>query len=167
MLIVNSVMIIGALVMFYRRRVVNPLAHLNTSLRKLVAGEKGASIGFQDDPSEMGELARSMEKYRVTVDEADRQQWVKVGVAELADALQDARQPNEFGRCLLSKLVPLVSGACGIFYLFDDKARRFIFTSAYGTDQLKPESSSFRSGRRNRRSSGDRAQPHYPLRPSC
>jgi two-component system sensor histidine kinase/response regulator len=146
MLIVNSVMIIGALIMFYRRRVVNPLAHLNTSLRKLVAGEKGASIGFQDDPSEMGELARSMEKYRVTVDEADRQQWVKVGVAEIADALQDAQQPDAFGRSLLAKLVPLVGGGCGVFHLFDEKARRFIFTSVYGADQPQPENTSFAPG---------------------
>jgi signal transduction histidine kinase/DNA-binding response OmpR family regulator/HPt (histidine-containing phosphotransfer) domain-containing protein len=146
MLIVNSVMIIAALVMFYRRRVVNPLAHLNTSLRKLVAGEKGASIGFQDDQSEMGELARSMEKYRVTVDEADRQQWVKVGVAELSDELQDAQQPDEFGRRLLSKLIPLVGGACGIFHLFDEKSRKFVFASAYGADQPPPASGSFAPG---------------------
>ncbi len=146
MLIVNSVMIIGALVMFYRRRVVNPLAHLNTSLRKLVAGEKGANIGFQDDPSELGELARSMEKYRVTVDEADRQQWVKVGVAEIADALQDAQQPDEFGRRLLSKLVPLVGGGCGVFYLFDEKSNRFVFTSAYGANEQEIEKASFGRG---------------------
>ncbi|HEU4417396.1 MAG TPA: hypothetical protein VFT55_00580, partial [Planctomycetota bacterium] len=102
---------VTALLLFYRRRVVNPLANLNASLRDLIARKPGAHIGHQDDSSELGEVARSMEQYRLTVEEAERQRWVKASVAEIAGALQGAEQPGEFGAQLLSRLVPLVGGA--------------------------------------------------------
>src|SRR6185503_13542751 len=110
---------------FYRRRLVNPLAHLNSSLRDLVARKPGARIGYQDDKSELGEVARSMESQR----------WVKGSVAELADALQGAEQPDEFGKRLLSKLVPLVGGGCGTFHLLEDADGRYHLTSVYGGDR--------------------------------
>src|SRR5262245_56941144 len=135
LLILNSTAIVGALLMFYRRRVVNPLAHLNLSLRDLVARKSGARIGYQDDASKLGEVARSMEKYRVTVYEAERQRWVKTSVAEIADALQGAEQADEFGKRLLSKLVPLVGGGCGAFHLLHEGDGRFHFTSGYGCER--------------------------------
>jgi signal transduction histidine kinase/DNA-binding response OmpR family regulator/HPt (histidine-containing phosphotransfer) domain-containing protein len=134
LLILNASAMVTSLLMFYRRRVVNPLAHLNLSLRDLVARKAEARIGYQDDPSELGEVARSMEKYRVTVDEAERQRWVKTSVAEIADALQGTEQADEFGRRLLSKLVPLVSGGCGAFHLLREDDGRFHFVSGYGCD---------------------------------
>src|SRR5262245_36986766 len=127
LLILNASAMVGALLMFYRRRVVNPLARLNLSLRDLIARKPGARIGFQEDPSELGEVARSMENYRVAVDEAERQRWVKTSVAEVADALQGAEEPDEFGKRLLSKLVPLVGGGLGAFHLRREDDRRFHF----------------------------------------
>jgi len=132
LMITNAAAMVAALLMFYRRRVVNPLARLNLSLRDLAARKSGAKIGYQEDDSEVGEMARSMERYRVTVDEAERQRWVKTSVAEIADALQSAEQPGDFGRLLLSKLVPLVGGGCGAFYLLHESDGRFHFTSGYG-----------------------------------
>jgi signal transduction histidine kinase/DNA-binding response OmpR family regulator len=119
--------------------VVNPLARLNLSLRALVARKAGARIGYQEDDSELGEVARSMEKYRVTVEEAERQRWVKTSVAEVADALQGTEQPDDFGRRLLSKLVPLVGGGCGAFHLRQEAEGRFHFTSGYGYDRPAAE----------------------------
>src|SRR5262249_20675704 len=51
-LIANAAAILGALLFFYRRRVVNPLAKINASLRDLVARKPGARIGYQDEDSE-------------------------------------------------------------------------------------------------------------------
>ncbi len=138
-LILNAAAMLGALLFFYRRRVVNPLAHLNSSLRDLVAGKPGAHIGYQEDNSEIGEVARSMETYRVTVDEAERQRWVKTSVAEIADVLQGAEQPDEFGRRLLSKLAPLVDCGCGAFYLLHENDGNFYFTGGYGFNQDQRE----------------------------
>jgi two-component system sensor histidine kinase/response regulator len=145
-LILDTLTVVLALLFFYRRRVVNPLAHLNTSLRDLAAGKEDASIGYQGDSSEIGEVARSMEKYRVTVDEAERQSWVKTSVAEIADALQCGEQPDEFGRQLLSTLVPLIGGGCGVFHLFDETKGRFLFTSGYGFEQGNGQPQGFAPG---------------------
>ena len=134
-LILNAAAMVAALLLFYRRRVVNPLAHLNLSLQDLVARKAGARIGFQDDDSEMGELARSLETYRVNVDEAERQRWVKASVADIADALQGAEQADEFGKRLLSHLVPLVGGGCGAFHVLDDRGGRYHLTSGYGIER--------------------------------
>ncbi len=145
LLILNAAAMVGALLLFYRRRVVNPLAQLNLSLRDLVARKPGVRIGYQDHDTELGEVARSMESYRVTVDEAERQRWVKTSVAEIADALQGGEQPGDFGRRLLSRLVPLVGGGCGAFHLFYDDVGRFRFTSGYGCER-QPRDDGFAPG---------------------
>lgn len=145
-LLLNTVSIVSALLLFYRRRVVNPLIDLQQALRDLVAGKPEARIGYQQDTSEVGEVARSMESYRVKVEEADQQRWVKTSVAEIADALQDAEQPDEFGRLLLSKLVPVIGGGCGAFHLFDEGKGRFVFTSGYGWDHTQRNNGSFAPG---------------------
>jgi two-component system sensor histidine kinase/response regulator len=138
-LTLNAAAIVAALLLFYRKRVVNPLAGLNQSLRDLVARKPGATIGYQEDTSELGEVARSLGQYHTTVEEAERQRWVKTSVADIADALQGAEQPDEFGRRLLSKLVPLVGGGYGAFHLFREADKRFHLTAGYGCDR-PPES---------------------------
>jgi len=132
-LTLNAAAIVAALLLFYRRRVVNPLVVLNQNLRDLAARKPGAAISHQDDSSEIGEVARSMENYRIMVDEAERQRWVKTSVAEIADALQGVEQPEEFSDRMLSKLVPLVGGGCGAFYLRREDGR-FHFASGYGLE---------------------------------
>ncbi len=132
LLILNSAAMVGALLLFYRRRVVNPLAKLNLNLRDLISRKPGVRIGYQEDDSEIGEVARSMEGYRVNVEAAERERWVKTSAAEVADALQGAEQPGEFGSRLLSTLLPLVGGGCGAFHLMHDADGRFHFTSGYG-----------------------------------
>ena len=143
--VLNAIAMLAALLLFYGRRVVNPLVHLNHSLRNLAARKSCAHIGYQDEKSEIGEVARSMETYRVTVDETERHRWVKSSVAEIADTLQGAEQPAEFGRRLLSKLVPFVGGGCGAFYLIHEADGRFHFTSGYGV-QTRPEDRGFVPG---------------------
>jgi len=130
-LVINTTTVLMALLLFYRRRVVNPLVHLNANLRELVAGNSGVRLGYQDDRSELGEVARGIESYRATVDEAGRQRWVRTSVAEIADALPGAETPEAFGQRLLGQLVPLAGGGCGAFYLRQDDGR-FHFTSGYG-----------------------------------
>ena len=134
-LLVNAAAIVGALLMFYRKRVVNPLATLNQNLRDLVSCKSGAWVGYQEDMSEIGELARSIENYHLTVDEAERQRWVKTSVADIADGLQGAEQTDEFGRRLFSKLLPLLGGGYGAFHLLDEDDGQYHFTAGYGCDR--------------------------------
>lgn len=131
-LLVNAITIVSAMIFFYRRKVVNPLANLTQNLSDLITKKEGAKIGYQQETTEIGEVARSIEKYRINVDEADRQNWVKRSVAEIADSLQGAEQPQDFGKRLLSTLVPLVGGGYGAFHLFDESDKHFHFASGYG-----------------------------------
>jgi signal transduction histidine kinase len=88
MLSLNALSILAALVLFYSRRVVNPLGEIAGSLDALIARKEGASIGFQDETSEIGDVARSIEKYRIAVTEAERRtnqllEQVRASEAEL------------------------------------------------------------------------------------
>ena len=145
-LLLNALTILGVMILFYRRRVVNPLSNLSQSLINLIAQKKDVEIGYQQETSEIGEVARSIEKYRVTVEEAGRLHWVKASLAEIADSLQGAEQPDEFGRCLLSSLVPLVGAGYGAFHLFHEDDGRFHFVGGYGFESNRSEGRTFLPG---------------------
>src|SRR6185295_16304664 len=129
---VNSVTVLCALVFFYTRRVVNPLSRLTTGLLDLIAKKKDASIGYQEDGSEIGQLARSIEQYRVNVEEADRQHWVKSSLAEVSDKLHGADRPEEFGSRLLSGLVPHLNAGLGAFHILGESDGRYHPAGGYG-----------------------------------
>jgi two-component system, sensor histidine kinase and response regulator len=145
-LLVNAITIVSAMIFFYRRKVINPLANLTQSLTNLVARKEGAKIGYQEETTEIGEVARSIEKYRINVDEADRQNWVKRSLAEIADSLQGAEQPEDFGKRLLSTLVPLVGAGYGAFHLFDESDMHFHLASGYGFGEDLNEGTTFKPG---------------------
>ncbi len=143
---VNALAVVGSLLFFYRRRVVNPLAALNQNLRDLLDHKQGVSIGYQSEESELGEVARSLESYRQAADEVETQRWIKSHVAELSGLLQRAETPAEFAKHLLSRLLPLVQGGCGVLYLFQESAGRFEFAGGYGHRQLGGPAPSFAPG---------------------
>jgi signal transduction histidine kinase/CheY-like chemotaxis protein len=131
-IVVSAATVIAALLLFYRRHVVNPIAALNRNLRDLLAHKPGVSIGHQDEQSEIGEVARSLESYRRSADEVETQRWIKSHVAEISGLLQRAETPADFAQTVLSKLVPLVHGGCGAFYTFDESSGQFRFIGGYG-----------------------------------
>jgi GAF domain-containing protein len=132
LLMLNSLATGAVLHLFFLRRVVRPLIAINASLRALLAGEKSVTICYQDEASEVGDIARSLERYRRASDEAERQRWIKSQLAEVAAALHNAETPNQFGECLLSKLVPLVNGGYGAFYCTQDQDGRLRNWGRYG-----------------------------------
>ena len=131
-LLTNAVIVLAVLVLLYQRRVVRPLGDLDASLRALIARKEGAAIGHQDNRSEIGDLARSIEQYRLTVAEADRQRWVKTSLAELSGHLQATEQPADLAAPLLSVLVPLLGGGCAALSLRAEADGRFHIAGAYG-----------------------------------
>jgi len=134
-IIFNAAAVVGALLLFYRGRVVNPLAGLNNSLRDLLAHKPGVRIAHQDEDTEVGEVARSLESYRRAADEVETQRWIKGHVAETSARLQKTETPQEFAQTVLSQLVPLVDCGCGAFYLLDEATDRFQFIGGYGYRQ--------------------------------
>jgi signal transduction histidine kinase/CheY-like chemotaxis protein/HPt (histidine-containing phosphotransfer) domain-containing protein len=129
-LILNCVTVVMVLILFYRQKVIIPMSQLNEDLRDLVSGGS-ASVRYQYERSEIGDLARSIEKYHLTVAEAERDRWVKTAKAEISDALQGVEQTEDFGQKLLSKLVPQIGGGCGAFFLYNESERRFVFLKGY------------------------------------
>ena len=132
LLVINSLATGAVLHLFFLRRVVRPLTAINASLRALLADEKDVTICYQDEASEVGDIARSLERYRRASDEAEQQRWIKSQLAEIAAALHNAETPNEFGECLLSKLVPLLRGGFGAFYCNQDQDGRLCSWGRYG-----------------------------------
>jgi two-component system sensor histidine kinase/response regulator len=128
----NALAVVGALLLFYRNRVVNPLAGINLSLRGLLERRPGVTIGHQDEQSEIGEVARSLDRYRRSADEVETQRWVKGHVADISGRLQKADNAGEFAQTLLSGVVPLVGGGCGALYLSDEGGARLRFVGGYG-----------------------------------
>jgi two-component system, sensor histidine kinase and response regulator len=131
-LIVNTVVVISALWFFYRRRVVNPLSDINRSLQDLIAGKSGVRFSHQNDTSEMGEVARSLESYRRAGAEAETHRWIKGQVSEIAAGLYEAERPEQFAQFLLSRVVPLVEGGCGALYLLDERSGGYRLVGGYG-----------------------------------
>jgi PAS domain S-box-containing protein len=138
--------IIAALFFFYGKRVVNPLAALNQSLRELLARQRGVTIPCQKDQSEIGEVARSLESYRRAAEVGEGQRWAKTVLAEVVSLLQTADTTDEFARRLTSGLVPAVHGACGALFLFDERTRRFQFAGGYCYQKRPDLSTSFAVG---------------------
>ncbi len=104
LLILNASAMVLALVLFYRRHVIAPLAGLNQCLRELAARKAGAKIGFQQENSEIGQVARSMENYRAKVEELleivkrTRAREAEAATRELAMAreIQMGMLPHDF-----------------------------------------------------------------------
>ena len=69
--ILNALAIAGALI-FYRTKMVTPLAALGRSLSDLLARKPGIEIGFQEDRSEIGDIARSLQSYKGLQEERNR-----------------------------------------------------------------------------------------------
>ncbi len=60
--------------------------------------------------------------------------------------MQGAEQPDDFGRRLLSTLVPLIDAGYGAFHLFEEKDGQFHFVSGYGFENNRATGSSFKPG---------------------
>jgi PAS domain S-box-containing protein len=69
--VLNALAIGGALI-FYRTKIVAPLVAIGCSLSDLLARKPGIEIGFQEDRSEIGDIARSLESYKGLQEERNR-----------------------------------------------------------------------------------------------
>jgi len=138
-ILINVTAILSALFFFYRRQVVNPLADLNQSLNDLLAQKPDVIISHQDNTSEIGEIARSLESYRQAAETAKAERWIKDHVNDISGSLQTAQTPKEFGERLLSKLMPLLDAGCGAFYRVENSRQKLCLLAGYGIQP--PESS--------------------------
>ncbi len=133
-LLLNAVVVLGALLLFYQRKVVSPVVQLTRDTQRLLGGDRTVRFGLGEAQTELGDLARSLEAFRLQAEELERQQWIKQGLADLVDALQRAETLDAFARALLAVLAPkLACGAAG-FYLGDSTGGTYRRLGAWGTE---------------------------------
>ena len=122
----------GVLGFLTLQRIVKPIRALDASVRTIAAGDYDKAVPFVDGTDETGGLARSIDVLKQGAAAMDEQRWVKSNVSTLTGQLQGAPSLAEFGRRLLSDLVPVLGGGVGAFYVFDATVSRLERVSAYG-----------------------------------
>ena len=108
-------------------------------MKAIAAGDYAQAVPFTQATDEVGSLARSVEILKQSAEAMAEHRWVSASSATLVGVLQGATSLAEFGRRLLSELVPIVGGGVAGFYVFDENCR-----AAAARRQLRP-------GRRRRR----------------
>jgi two-component system, sensor histidine kinase and response regulator len=130
--LLNVATILAVLLIFFQRVVINPIVTLTTKTKRLVAGDRSIRFGHEDDRSEIGALALTLEQYRRTGEEIQRQRWVKNCLAELDNALQRAESLADFASRLLALLAPLLGCGAALFFLRDLEGDRVECLGGYG-----------------------------------
>jgi len=134
--LLNSAFILGVLMLFYQRRVVRPIAQMTEKVTLLLAGDQSVRFARGGDNTEIGDLSRILDDYRVKSAEIDRQSWLRQGVKTISDAVQDAPTLADFADKLLSALAPALGcGAAGL-YIRSGESSGFSRIGSYG---IKPE----------------------------
>ncbi|HUO09522.1 MAG TPA: PAS domain S-box protein [Phycisphaerae bacterium] len=114
------------------RRIVVPIQALESSVKKIAAGEYHHDVPFIDAHDETGGLARSVNVLKQGAAAMDDQRWVKTSAAQLTAELQGAASFADFGQRFISGLVPLLGGGVAGLYLAEESADRLTRVASYG-----------------------------------
>jgi PAS domain S-box-containing protein len=127
-----AVLLAGALGSWTLRRIVRPLRAVEASVKTIAAGNYTDEVPFTDSTDEIGNLARSVQVLKQNAEAMAEHRWVSASAATLVGGLSGATTLAEFGRRLLSELVPIVGGGVAGFYVFDENAARLRRVAGYG-----------------------------------
>jgi len=125
------------------RGIAKPLDALRVAMIRLAQGDLATPVPHIELTNEVGEMARAVESFKREGSKAEGLRWVRGNVGELSTAMRAAGSLEELGKQLLGKLMPLLNGACGTFYLLRRESERleaiawFARPTAGHTDQLK------------------------------
>jgi signal transduction histidine kinase/DNA-binding response OmpR family regulator/HAMP domain-containing protein len=136
----------GGFGFFTFRKIVLPIRALESSVKAIAAGDYTQPVPFISAEDETGELARSIDVLKSGASEMAQQRWLKSNVAKLTAGLQGAESLSEFGRRLVSALLPLLGGGVGGFYLFDPGEKRLSRIASYGLKACAEPCSEFELG---------------------
>ena len=119
LLTLDAALILLIFIGFVRLRLVRPITRLTQQTQQLAAGETVSSFGYQEDASELGELARALDSYRLASQEIDLQRISKGLITQLSDSLQSCQTYAQFGQTCLQLLATELGFQHGLFYWFD------------------------------------------------
>ncbi|MEY4100399.1 MAG: hypothetical protein RL300_1570, partial [Pseudomonadota bacterium] len=144
LLICNLLLFLGVLLVFVKRRLVTPLVQLTASTEKMTMGDLGVHVPHQDQRTEIGNLARALDRYRSTSLDAEQQRWVRNGLADLGAVLQDAETLADYARHMCGLLTPMFGGGAAALYLHEDGTCRFC--AGWGLDEGRLQGRQFARG---------------------
>jgi PAS domain S-box-containing protein len=143
--IASSVVITAALAFWTFRRIVVPLQEVETSVKAIAGGDFSQEVPFTKSSDEIGSLARSVDVLKKSAEATAEHRWVSASAATLVGGLPGATTLAEFGRRLLSELMPIVGGGVAGFYVLDESSAQFGRVAAFGlADGAAPDT--FRVG---------------------
>ena len=141
-----AVLLAGLLGFLTFRRIVGPIRGLDASVRAIAAGDYDKAVPYTQATDETGGLARSVDVLKQGAMAMDEQRWVKANVSRATGALQGAASLPEFGRRLLSDLVPMLGGGVAGFFVLDEGAAGLRRVAAYGLAEASGEPAVIRFG---------------------
>ena len=134
-LILNVLTILSALVLFYQRMVVAPVAMLTDKTQKLLAGDGAVRFNHAQDKTEIGDLARSLDQYRLASAEIENQREAKQAQADIDQSLLAASSFAEFGDILTARLAGMLGLVYGALYVAEDGTGDLVRRGGYGCDE--------------------------------
>jgi PAS domain S-box-containing protein len=145
--IASLVVITAALGFWIFRRIVVPLQGVETSVKAIASGDFSQDVPFTKSSDEIGGLARSVDVLKKSAEAMAEHRWVSASAGAVTTGLQGATSLAEFGRRLLSELMPTLGGGVAGFYAYDENAVLLRRVADYGlADGDAPKSFSVGDG---------------------
>ncbi|CAN5512324.1 hypothetical protein BH09SUM1_BH09SUM1_16860 [soil metagenome] len=144
--IILSMTLSGILGLLTFRRIINPIQALQISVDAIASGDYAREAPFTDAKDEIGSLARSVEILKRGGAAAEELRKVKSSAAILTLQLQSATGLAEFGKRLISGLVPELGGGVAAFYSLAANPERLQRVASYGLASDAEAADSFKIG---------------------
>ena len=137
--------VILIMVLFFQRKIADPLNALTENTQRLIEGEQGVSFHLQEPLFELGNLADALDSFRLARDSIEKQRWIKAGLTEITEQVHQADTIEAFGRELLESLCPMMGAGTGLLYLRDQQSGAVRCIACYGVPEESSQCVSFSS----------------------
>ena len=145
-ILLSFISVIFIMVFFFQRKLAEPLNALTENTQKLIEGEQNVNFRLEDPLSELGNLAKALESFRVARVSIEKQQWIKASLTEITEQVHQADTIENFARELLESLCPMLMAGLGLLYLRDNKTGTIRCIAGYGVAESDWHSVSFSAG---------------------
>lgn len=142
----NFVAVILALVWFFQRRVVSPLALLTNRTRKLLEGDHSVDFLGQFGQNEVGDLARAMMDFKKSEESIAHQRWINNGLVDIVSHAQKADTYEDFGKTVLERLCPMLHAGIAIMFFRETPEAPLLGISGFGISAAHVKTFSLPSG---------------------
>lgn len=126
------VTVILVMLLFFQRKIVIPLNNLTENTQKLIGGDKNVRFHLDDALSELGNLADTLESFRIARENIEQQQWLKTSLTHITETVHRTDSVEAFTRALLESLCPLMMAGTAVVYLRDEETDELRGVSSYG-----------------------------------